>query len=923
MNKEQEDNAAKIAAKTAVNTDQFDSAAAAYASQVVALLNEQICSVINTRKPDILPVFTGQATIPEDNKDILLNILQAWGIWFQLLNIIEENAGMRRRRHVEKVAGLEQVPGTFANVLSSAKAAGISAEEIQSLIAQANIRPTITAHPTEAKRVTVLEIHRRIYVLLYRLEAERWTRREREKFVDALRNEVDLLWLTGELRLEKPSVQQEVAWGLHFFEQTLYERIPETLDRLEWALGKHYPQHEFNIPPFFQFGSWIGGDRDGNPFVTNEVTRETLFNNRRMVLHHYQRKLMELARKISVTKNAIKLPTDFESALQKIISETDQSKQLASRNPGEVFRQYVSCMLIKMEGTIARDKSKMVPVPQYNHADEFINDLNIVEKGLNDADCGRLAKALVTPLLRKAEAFRFRTVRLDVRENTTVTTHTLNAIWREMTGKDSPPARDSEEWKEWLLAELARPLDELPEFSTLDDMAVSTFGLFKLIRDMMNELDREAFGHFILSMTQYVNDILGIYLLAKYAGLFIDPEGTENCRLPIVPLFETIDDLQRAPAMMKELLNTPLIKRSVKDQGGYQEVMIGYSDSNKDGGYFTANWELNKAQASMTKAGNECGVPIVFFHGRGGSVSRGGAPTGYAIAAQPAGSIHGQMRITEQGEVVSSKYANEGTAQYQMELLTASIFEHTLKSSTEDELKPEPEFDEAMEALSSMAFAHYRMLAETEGLVDYYNAASPVEELARMNIGSRPARRFGAKTLNDLRAIPWVFAWTQNRMMVPGWYGVGTALESFINVRGDGGREMLQQLFNKSRLFKLIIDEVEKTLSLVDLDVAQYYADLVQDKKIRDKIFGMIQEEYDRTISMVLEITGEKELVTRFKRFKRKLDRRNTILQQAGVEQARLVKQFRARSESNSPLDDLIPLLLSINCVSAGLGWTG
>jgi phosphoenolpyruvate carboxylase len=361
----------------------------------------------------------------------------------------------------------------------------------------------------------------------------------------------------------------------------------------------------------------------------------------------------------------------------------------------------------------------------------------------------------------------------------------------------------------------------------------------------------------------------------------------------------------------------------VKDQGGYQEVMIGYSDSNKDGGYFTANWELNKAQASMTKVGNECGVPIVFFHGRGGSVSRGGAPTGHAIAAQPAGSIHGQMRITEQGEVVSSKYANEGTAQYQMELLTASIFEHTLKSSNEDELKPEPEFDEAMEALSSMAFAHYRMLAETEGLVDYYNAASPVEELARMNIGSRPARRFGAKTLKDLRAIPWVFAWTQNRMMVPGWYGVGTALESFINVRGDDGREMLQQLFNKSRLFRLIIDEVEKTLSLVDLDVAQCYAGLVQDKKIRDKIFGMIQEEYDRTISMVLEITGEKELVTRFKRFKRKLDRRNTILQQAGVEQARLVKQFRARSESNSPLDDLIPLLLSINCVSAGLGWTG
>lgn len=923
MTSERENMAGKLADNTAITVDQVDAAAATYASKVVGLLNEQICSVISIRKPEILPVFTRQEPVPEDNQDILLNTLQAWGIWFQLLNITEENTGMRRRRDLEKVAGLEMVPGTFANVLSEAKSAGISAEEIQSLIKQAHIRPTITAHPTEAKRVTVLEIHRRIYVLLYRLEAERWTKREREKFIEALRNEVDLLWLTGELRLEKPSVQQEVAWGLHFFEQTLYERIPETLERLEWALEKHYPEHDFNIPPFFQFGSWIGGDRDGNPFVTNDVTRETLFSNRRMALHHYQRKLVVLVRKISVTRNAIKLPADFESALRKIISETGQSGQPASRNPGEVFRQYASCMLVKMEGTIARDRNKMVPVLQYNNADEYINDLRTLERGLKDSGCAQLAKAMVTPLLREAEAFRFRTVRLDVRENTTVTTHTLTCIWRELTGKDDPPARDADEWKEWLLAELARPLDKLPEFRSLDDMAASTFGLFRLIRDMMDELDREAFGHCILSMTQSVNDILGIYLLAKYAGLFIDPEGTENCRLPIVPLFETIDDLQRAPVMMKELLNIPMIRRSIKDQGGCQEVMIGYSDSNKDGGYFTANWELNKAQANMTRVGNECGIPIVFFHGRGGSVSRGGAPTGHAIAAQPAGSIHGQMRITEQGEVVSSKYANEGTAQYQMELLTASIFEHTLKSLNEDELRPEPDMDEAMEALSSMAFAHYRLLAGTEGLVDYYSAASPVEELAKMNIGSRPARRFGAKTLKDLRAIPWVFAWTQNRMMVPGWYGVGTALESFINVRGNSGKEMLQLLFNKSRLFRLIIDEVEKTLSLVDLEVAQHYADLVPDKRIRDKIFTMIVDEYERTVRIVLAITGQQQLHTRFKRFSRKLERRNAILHQAGMEQVKLVKQFRARSESNSTLDDLIPLLLSINCVSAGLGWTG
>ncbi len=908
---------------TAAIVEQVDAAAARYTGNVVDLLHDQLMSVIWLRKPEIAAVFAGKAPIPQNNRDVLLNLLQAWGIWFQLLNIVEENTGMRRRRHIEKAAGLEQLPGTFANVLHQARAAGISARAIQALLYNAHIRPTITAHPTEAKRVTVLEIHRRIYVLLYRLEAERWTLRERTKFIEALRNEIDLLWLTGELRLEKPSVAQEVAWGLHFFEQTLYDRIPETLDRLEWALSRQYPKHEFNIPPFFQFGSWIGGDRDGNPFVTNDVTRETLFSNRRMVLQYYQRKLVDVTKKISVTRNAVSLSSEFEAALNRMIAGTGQTEKLSSRNPGEVFRQFSTCMLQKMEGTIARDKSKMLPLASYADADEFISDLKTLHDGLQNSGCANIAHAMVLPLLRAAEAYRFRTVRLDVRENTTVTTHTLHVIWREITGKDNPPPRDSAAWKEWLLAQLAAPQGKLPQFKKLDEMAASTFGLFKLIREMIDELDREAFGHFILSMTQSVNDILGIYLLAKYAGLFSDARATQSCRIPIVPLFETIDDLQRAPAMMKELLNTPVIRRSVKEQGGTQEVMIGYSDSNKDGGYFTANWELNKAQAGLTRTGQQCGIPIVFFHGRGGSVSRGGAPTGHAIAAQPAGSIHGQMRITEQGEVVSSKYANEGTAQYQMELLTASIFEHTIKSLNEAELKPEPEMDAAMEELSALAFAHYRQLAETEGLVDYYNAASPVEELAKMNIGSRPARRFGAKTLKDLRAIPWVFAWTQNRMLVPGWYGVGTALERYLKTHRNRGKRTLKHLYLHSRLFRLIIDEVEKTLALTDMDVAKQYANLVPDAKLRKRIFGMVQSEYARTRRMVLTISGEKKLLARFKQFSGKLERRNAILHQAGLEQVKLVKRFRKGSAGNKQFDDLIPLLLSINCVSAGLGWTG
>jgi len=703
----------------------------------------------------------------------------------------------------------------------------------------------------------------------------------------------------------------------------LFERIPETHEKLKWALKQSYPENNFSIPPFFQFGSWIGGDRDGNPFVTNYVTKDTLLKNRHIVLHHYIERLEKLVEKLSVSRANIVLSKTFKQDLEAILKGIDELEHITDRNPGEVFRQFLTCMLIKLRGTLENEEEGHFSGIRYINADDFIKNLRQLSQGLIDADCEQLARSMVIPLLQVAEAFRFRTVRLDLRENSTTVNHTLASIWKAMQASDEPPAPDSEEWKSWLLAELDKPLESLPTFSNLDESSTSTLGLFQMSAEMMDKLDREAFGHAILSMTQSVNDILGVYVLAKISGLFTGDKGNEYSRLPIVPLFETIDDLQRAPDMMKELLSIPVIKRSVKEQTGVQEVMIGYSDSNKDGGYLTANWELTKAQASLTKTGEEAGIPISFFHGRGGSVSRGGAPTGLAIAAQPAGSIHGQMRITEQGEVVSSKYANEGTAQYQMELLAASVFEHTLKSLNEDELKPKPDFDNALESLSSLAFNKYRELAETEGLVDYYSAASPVEELAKMNIGSRPARRFGAKSLTDLRAIPWVFAWTQNRHLVPGWYGVGTALKNFIDERGTEGEQLISKMFGDSRLFRLIIDEAEKTLSLVDLDVAQSYSELVADKAIRDQIFKMIVDEYNLTIEMVLKITGEEKLCQRFKKFNRKLNRRVPVLHQSGLEQVKLVEEFRKQSDETDLEKGLVPLLLSINCISAGLGWTG
>ena len=910
-------------AKAGFNEHSLDTISATYAKEVVGLLTEQLTKVIEHRNSDVIPYFKGELPLPSDNPAMLLDTLQAWGIWFQLLNVAEENTAMRRRRLAEKEYGLEDVPGTFASVFKQASELKISSNEIQNLLDIANICPTITAHPTEAKRVTVLEIHRRIYVLLYRIEASRWTQREREKLISSLHDEIDLLWLTGELRLEKPTVEQEIIWGLHFFEQSLFKRVSETHEKLKWALSLSYPGKNFLIPPFFKFGSWIGGDRDGNPYVTNNVTKESLLKNRQIILNYYIESIEILVEKLSVSRESIKLSKKFEKHLKTILENIEELESISTRNPGEVFRQFLSCMLIKLRGTLENEEEGHYSAISYLNADDFILDLKHLSEGLLESDCEQLSNLLVNPLVQEAESFRFCTVRLDLRENSDSINHTLSAIWTAMKNGEEPPSPSSDEWKKWLLEELEKPLDAIPTFSNLDESSASTLGLFEMVAQMMDKLDSEAFGNFILSMTQTVSDILGVYFLAKITGVFSVENEKEYSRLSIVPLFETIEDLRTGPMIVKELLAVPIISKTIKQKTGIQEVMIGYSDSNKDGGYFTANWELNRAQASLTKVGDEAGIPISFFHGRGGSVSRGGAPTGIAVAAQPAGSVHGQMRITEQGEVVSSKYANEGTAQYQMELLAASVFQHTLRSLDEEQLKPNSDFDSTMESLSSLAFKKYRELAESNGLVDYYSAASPVEELAKMNIGSRPARRTGTKSLDDLRAIPWVFAWTQNRHLVPGWYGVGTAIKEFTNKHGNNGRKLIKKMFIESRLFRLIVDETEKTLSLIDFDICEAYSELVEDEVIRKNIFNMISKEYKLTKEVILEITGEEKLSQRFKKFSRKLNRRSPVLHQAGLEQIKLIEEFRQRNKGDEITDDLIPLLLSINCISSGLGWTG
>jgi phosphoenolpyruvate carboxylase len=914
-----------------------------YADEIKDLLFGLLRSVIAEREPDVLSPLTNTAArsqtpaVSLPDRSTRIAALQAIDIWFQLTRIAEENAMMRARRNLETEGGPDQVKGTFSNVLADVAALGVGPEEVAQTLKAFDVGPTLTAHPTESKRVTVLEIHRRIYLKLVDLEGQRWTPRERERLTRELRNDIDLLWMTGELRLERPSLDQEIAWGLHFFRETLFDATTQLYEQLSGALHRHYGEDGLQMSPFLHFSSWIGGDRDGNPKVTASVTRDTLATNRAAALSRLRERLAALIPLLSISRNLIPVPPDFTARLEDVLAASGMAEALQRRNPDELFRQYLAAVELRL----ARTGGAVNAATAYRSPGELSDDLKVLEQALIRMKAGSVAAAFITPLLWEVETFGFRTVSLDIRQNSTVINRVLEEIWRiDSRDPEEIPAPGSPAWSKLLRDSLRAQEVSSPRLSGLSDEASETMALFRLIRDVQSGTDRRAIGAFILSMTTSADDLLAVYLLSKYAGLCAGADGSGALLLSIVPLFETIADLRAAPTILKDLLSIPLVRRSLQEMGNIQEVMLGYSDSNKDGGFLCSTWELIKAQKKIVSTARALGrvspgaisqdIEIRFFHGRGGSVSRGGAPTGRAIAAQPGDTVLGRMRTTEQGEVVSSKYANRGTALYQLELLSASVLAHSLKSPVERARltragqEEAAAFEEAIDALSGMSQAVYSGLLEQPGFVEYFLQASPVEELALLNIGSRPARRFGAASIADLRAIPWVFAWSQNRHLITGWYGFGSALQSFVKVRGDAGRRLLIDMFEKSRLFRLIVDEVEKTLYQADMTIAARYANLVQDSRTRDEIFTMIRQEYETTRDHLSMITGSAEPATRFPALKARIDPIKPLIDSTNLLQVELLEEFRtARSSDSLRKSTTVPLLLSMNCIAAGLGWTG
>jgi phosphoenolpyruvate carboxylase len=870
-----------------------------YASRLRDDLGGLWQNVIARRAPQVLPLLLSTSDDLPVGTDMGA-YLQGLDIWFQLLRIIDENAATRARRLAETNAGPAAVEGSFARVLGTASDLG--ADDIGRVAQRLCVGPTLTAHPTEAKRVTVLEIHRRIYRALVNLETDRWTPRERADLLADLEAEIDLLWLTGELRRQRPTPLEEIEWGLQFFRDSLFDAAPNVLQRFHKAVAQHLGPDEGDTP-LLRFHSWIGGDRDGNPHVTADTTRAALAASQRAILERYDQGLTRAVRHLSISTEIAALPQDARDLLQSVIDAAPLPDKARRRNPGEHFRQAMNAIQHRIAATAEGNGGAA-----YAHVRDFIAELRKVEAALAIIGAERLGHALVRPLRLQAQIFGFRTVTLDVRQNSSVTTRALSQIWSCAGG--AVPVYGSADWSRRLRAELGQK--DLPELDgdALGSEAAELLELLRLMHRTRFGPDPLAIGPFILSMTRSCDDLLGVFLLARYAGF-----GSERLDLRVVPLFETIADLRAAPHILDELLRVPLARRSLGDDGQV-EIMLGYSDSNKDGGFVCSTWELEKAQRSITRTLARHKLAPTFFHGRGGSVSRGGAPTERAIAAQPRGTIGSRLRTTEQGEVVSSKFANRGTAEYQLELLASSVMAQSLKSPAEP---VQPEFCDTLEALADMSFTAYRELLHRPGFITYFTQASPVEELALLKMGSRPTRRFGANSLDDLRAIPWVFAWSQNRHLISGWYGFGSAIGTFRRFRQDDGDALLRRMFKESRIFRLIVDEVEKSLYHADMQIAARYAALVSDAGARDDIFGRIAQEYDRSRAAVLFLNATPDLGARFTNMSARFGRVRTDLIRVHDLQIRLLHENRQQPNAKNA----IALMQTMNCISTALGWTG
>ncbi|OAF06968.1 phosphoenolpyruvate carboxylase [Bradyrhizobium centrolobii] len=841
-----------------------------------------------------------------------VRIVRAFSYFSHLANIAEDQNNIRqmRARGAAKSGG----SGVLAETLSHAKDAGISAEELRRFFKEALVSPVLTAHPTEVRRKSTMDREMEIAALLDRRERLAMTAEEAAASDEQLRREVLTLWQTNLLRRTKLNVLDEVGNGLSFYDYTFLHEVPRLVNALEDRLEEGGEQAAAELASFLRMGSWIGGDRDGNPFVTADVMRGTLRLQSSRVMQFYLNELHVLGSELSIAAHL----ADVSEELRAL---AERSPDTSPHRSGEPYRLAVSGIYARLTATAEKLEVEITRRPvgkdaPYEGVKELQADLDVLHRSLIANNARVIARGRLRLLRRAVDCFGFHLARLDIRQNSAVHERTIAELFDAANPGMSYLALGEEARIALLTNELRSTRSLVSQFVKYSDETMGELAVFHAAAEAHAKFGSDAIPQCIISMCKGMSDMLEVAVLLKEVGL-VNPSG--RSAINIVPLFETIEDLQASSGIMDRMLALHDYRRLVDSRGSVQEVMLGYSDSNKDGGFVTSGWELYKAEIGLVEVFERHSVRLRLFHGRGGSVGRGGGPSYDAIVAQPGGAVNGQIRITEQGEIISSKYSNAEVGRNNLEILAAATLEASLLHPRQS--APRREYLTAMDELSSLAFKAYRGLVyETDGFVDYFWASTVINEIATLNIGSRPASRKKTRTIEDLRAIPWVFSWAQCRLMLPGWYGFGSAVETWIAEHPEKGMPFLKELYRDWPFFRMLLSNMDMVLAKSSIAIASRYAELVPDEALREKIFGRIRREWHSCIETLLDIMGQDRLLQGNPLLERSVRHRFPYLDPLNHVQVELLKEHRAQNPDEQVLRGI---QLTINGISAGLRNTG
>jgi phosphoenolpyruvate carboxylase len=849
-----------------------------------------------------------QALISALSADEARAVSAAFASYFDLVNLAEDYQRVLLLRQRQDQKYPEPIDESIGESIAMLKKRGVTNEQMSAILENLSIELVLTAHPTEARRRTVLSKIERIAQLIQDVSGGQLSTREHDELLLALRAEISALWLTERARVSRLAVTDEVRTGLYYVDAFFWKAIPAVYDDLEKALQLHYPG--LQAPPtWLRLASWIGGDRDGNPNVTSDVTAETLRLHRGLAVEKHRATVQELGRRLSVSSRLVPPPTSLLNWIGQRRPFPAHVAYIEERYATEPYRLVLSLLAADLAAASREDMKAHLMSRTPHHAQISLDNLLTPVEIIADAMPEALAQGELKTARNQIHIFGLHAARLDIREDSSRLNSALSEILRAL-GIESDFENLPDPERTLLLSRLLdQAPPELSQHPGVTSATAETWALFQLIGRVCDVYGREMLGAIVISMAHSTADVLTVLLLARWAGCMFVP--------PIAPLFESIDDLKDAPQILRALFTCEPYLAYLKSHHNEQMVMIGYSDSNKDGGYLMANWSLYQAQEEITQVAQSYGVKLTIFHGRGGTIARGGGPAGRAIRAQPAGSINGRFRLTEQGEIIASRYANPHLAHRHLEQIVSAVLLASVPLEKQDQLPAK--WREAMDEMSIVAQQAYRQLVyETPGFIDFWQSATPLDEIKRLQIGSRPASRASTSAVNKIRAIPWVFSWMQSRFNLPGWYGLGTGLESFAE------QSLLREMYAGLPFFRSLLDNTEMSLIKADMDIAALYVELVPDRALGEKMFALIRAEYERTRNAVLSISGHTSLMEMEPVTQNAVQVRNPYVDPLNYIQVEVLRRLRSLPDADPSAEILREAMaLTINGIAAGLKNTG